>query len=138
MSRSPNLPVERTIGELIGSMRRPKNETDTSWYRVGPSESHGVNFTNSWLNVDTGSSPDASWYLNSDGEVRLRGSISGGDVDTTIFVLPEGLRPEFEEIHIVGDDENGIRLDGLHFRSFEIGAGDADDDGGGDSGGGSG
>ena len=52
---------------------------------------------NGWSNSG-GAAPNASYYKNLFGEVRLRGLISGGTTaDTTvILVLPSGYRPDRE------------------------------------------
>jgi len=98
-TRSPN------ISDMLGDMRRPPVLAETGWHYVGATQPEGVAFENNWNNV-TGEAP-ASWYLSEDGEVRLRGKVTGGEVGTIIFTLPEEVRPEFAETWVVAMDPTG-------------------------------
>jgi hypothetical protein len=121
MSKTPDFSNNKTFGDIISEQRRPHALPETGWNNVGPSEDHGVNFEAGWDNSGVTSVP-ASWYLSAGGEVRLRGKITGGDVGTTIFTLPEEVRPEFTERYIV-PMEDDIHLENIHFRAFGGGTG---------------
>lgn len=121
MSRLPDLPIHRTMGDLISDMRKPEPLPDTSWYYSGPSEPHGINSTNSWTNKIGSSGPVSplSWYSNDDGEVRMRGRITGGTLETLVMKLPEELRPEFTMYFPIESDADGEYVfDGIRFRAF--------------------
>lgn len=106
-NRSPHFQRNRTVPDLIAEGRKAHREVDTTWYKVGPSEPHGVGFTNTWGNVGGAGVPPASWYLSEDGEVRLRGKITGGSPGSVAFVLPEEVRPQYAETFIVAVDGGG-------------------------------
>lgn len=123
MPKSPNYPSNRTIGEVIASMRKPAPGADTAWYRIGPSEPHGINFTNSatsWVNSSL--AVPVSWYLGEDGEVKIRGTVHASH--GVMFRLPPEARPEFSQTFICAtetgdtDDEATIHLN-IKFRAFE-------------------
>lgn len=107
MSRSPDLDKKKTIFDLVAEQRKPPKLVDNAWYRIGVSQSHGIGFTNSWDNLGGSTSAPAGWYLSDDGEVRLRGKITGGSAGTTVFILPEEVRPEFAETWICAVDGGG-------------------------------
>lgn len=126
MTRLPDLPHKRTIADVISSMRSPTPGADTAWYKVGPSEAHGINFENYWVNATLATAAPAGWHLSEDGQVRLRGRVrnSGGygADETTIFTLPPELRPEFDAYFVVDtDDPQEFSLDVIKFRAFELG-----------------
>ena len=123
MSKSRDLGIDKTIFDVVGNTRAPKLEPETGWYNVGEEWAEGepitVEFLDGWENSG-GNGPPASWYLSEDGEVRLRGQVIGGDDDSTIFVLPIEVRPEFEEIFVCPVDEDGnLDLSGIKFRAFQ-------------------
>lgn len=110
MSRLPDLPKNRTIGDLISEIRRPKPMPDNAWYKVGPSEAHGINFTNSAVNVLDPTNPvtPLSWYLEDNGQVRIRGKVT---TDAgVLFRLPQEARPEFSETFPCTIEGGGLAL----------------------------
>ena len=107
MAKSPHFKRTRDIPDLIAEGRQAHPQVDTSWQKVGPSEPHGIGFTNTWGNVGGSGVPPASWYLSEGGEVRLRGKITGGAVMSVAFVLPPEARPQYAETFIVAVDGGG-------------------------------
>jgi len=110
MPKSRDLNIDRTIGDVIQSTRRPTLEPETGWYKIGISEAYAISFDNSWGNVGVlagVTNAPASFYLSEDGEVRCRGKIDGGAVGTTAFVLPEEVCPEYAETFICAVDGGG-------------------------------
>jgi len=129
MPKTPDLNIDRTIGELIASQRKPQLLPETGWAKVSLTIGYeastpkgyfiGIGFTNSWINATQANSVPASWYLSDDGEVRLRGKIRGGNDDTVAFVLPEDVRPEYAETFVAPVDENGnVDLSGIKYRAW--------------------
>lgn len=106
-NKSPHFNRRRTIPDLISEGRQALRNVDTTWQKVGPSEGHGIGFTNTWGNVGGSGNPPASWYLSDNGEVKLRGKITGGNVGSVAFVLPPEVRPQFAETFIVAVDGGG-------------------------------
>lgn len=104
---------------MVQELRRPKPEPETGWKKAGAGteemagvSQHGVDFQNSWQNA-AGWAP-VSWYIDSEGEVKVRGHVTGGAVGTVIFTFPEEARPEYAETYIVPTDSGGratIRVD---------------------------
>lgn len=128
MPKSRDLNINDDPFSLIQDNRRPRLESETGWARVGVTAGYeastnrayypGVGFENSWANADVSQAP-ASWYMSHGGEVRLRGKITGGSVNTVAFTLPEEVRPEYAETFVCPVDENGnIDLSGIKFRAF--------------------
>jgi hypothetical protein len=109
MGKTPDFRINKSIPDLIADTRRPNILPETGWYKVGMSSGYeiGSYFLNSWLNDSSPTSPDASWYLSEDGEVRLRGKITGGALGVVAFLLPEEVRPEFAETWICAVDGGG-------------------------------
>jgi hypothetical protein len=110
MSRTPDFRKNRNLIEVIVEGRRPGRAAETGWWKVGATSGdggYGILFENSWNNVGASSNAPASWYLSEDGEVRLRGKISGGSVGSTAFTLPEEARPEYAETFICSVDGGG-------------------------------
>jgi hypothetical protein len=60
-------------------------------------------FVNGWANYDTNWNP-AGYFKDSMGIVHLRGLVKNGS--STIFTLPVGYRPEYNELHAVSTDPN--------------------------------
>lgn len=123
MPRSPDLPGSRTLPDIISGIKKPKPGVDTAWYKVGPSEAHGINFTNSATNwVNSSLAVPISWYLAEDGEIRIRGAVESAV--GVMFRLPPEARPEFSQTFIcpteAGSDETDavIHLD-IKFRSYQ-------------------
>jgi hypothetical protein len=119
MPKTPDFMQNKDFNDLIKKKRRALPET--GWNNVGPDEDHGVDFENSWANSGPSTIP-ASWYLSENGEVRLRGKITGGETGTTIFTLPEEVRPEFKERFII-PIEDDVHLENIRFRAFSGGTG---------------
>ena len=77
-------------------------EFDTSW--IAPT------FTNSWVNYG-GAYNVAGYRKDSEGWVHLRGLVKSGTDGASIFTLPAGYRPEYQElIQVISADASG-RLD---------------------------
>jgi hypothetical protein len=73
-----------------------------------------VTFENNWSNLGTQSAivvQDVQYYQTADGLVHLQGMCTGGSpINTTIFTLPEGLRPAKAAFFVVvsfGATSNG-------------------------------
>ncbi len=67
MPKSKDLNIDANPFDVLQQIRRPKLEPETGWYKVGPSEAHGVDFQNSWGNVGVLAgitNAPASWYLS--------------------------------------------------------------------------
>lgn len=110
MPKTPDLNVNRSIGDIIAQGRKPRLQPETGWYKVGVSEAYAVSFINSWGNAGVVAgitNAPTGWYLSEDGEVRLRGKITGGVAATTVFNLPEEVRPEYAETFICAVDGGG-------------------------------
>jgi len=60
-------------------------------------------FENSWANVLSGGDPvnPARFYLDTFERVHLTGDVDSGSSGTTIFTLPIGYRPTYEERFVV-------------------------------------
>ncbi|NJM47380.1 MAG: hypothetical protein HC860_15475 [Alkalinema sp. RU_4_3] len=56
---------------------------------------------NNWIRYDTTYNPPG-YFKDSMGIVHLRGLVKAGTMQKAIFMLPEGYRPEFRELFIVG------------------------------------
>lgn len=119
MPKTPDFKNNKNISDLLGAADRPRPLPETGWNYVGPNEPHGINFENNWDNVGSGEIP-ASWYLDENGEVKLRGRVKGGSADTVIFTLPEEVRPEYTETFIIAkENDESIHLENIRFRAFE-------------------
>jgi len=98
MSRKSNdFKRSKTLPELVADTRKPHRMADTAWYKVGAAEDYEIPFEDGWANVGGDEDPDAQWYMDDGGEVRLRGIVVGGSADTTIFTLPEENRPQHRQ-----------------------------------------
>lgn len=97
MAKAPGFKVARTTSEIIAELRKPPILPETGWWNIGDGEPLEIPFEGSWgNNGDTNEAP-ASFYLSEDGEARLRGVVDGGNEGDTIFILPEELRPEWNQ-----------------------------------------
>lgn len=68
-------------------------------------------FVGSWKNFD-GPYTKAGYFKDSQGIVHLRGLVKDGSINSTIFTLPSGYRPQYRELHGVCTNNNTIgRLD---------------------------
>ena len=125
MPRSRDLNIDRNIFDTIAKTRAPELEPETGWWKVGASEEYEIPFENSWSNAGVLAgitNAPASWYLSADGEVRLRGKITGGATDSVAFTLPEEVRPEYAETFICPvDDAGNVDLSGIKYRAHESG-----------------
>ncbi len=121
MAKTPGFKITKSTSDLISDLRKPRVLPETGWWKVGASQPLGVAFEGTWDNVG-GTNAPASWYLSEDGEVRIRGKITGGADNTVVCTLPEEVRPEFTETFVCPVDENGnIDLSGIKFRSYQQG-----------------
>jgi hypothetical protein len=98
MPKTPDFKQNRTIMDLISDTRKPRPMAETGWWKIGPSESYGIVFQNSWANVGGSGVPSASFTTSEDGWVRMRGKIDGGAAATVVFNLPTEARPEYLEV----------------------------------------
>lgn len=120
--RSPGFKITRSISDLISQQRKPLILPETGWWKVGSSEPVGKPFLNSWSNATLPEAPPASWYLDENGEVKIRGKVRGGADNTVIWNLPEEVRPEYEEAYVCPLDEDGnVDLSALRFRAYQEG-----------------
>lgn len=62
---------------------------------------------NGWVNYGGGYNP-AGYFRDKEGIVHLRGLVRSGTMGQAIFVLPEGYRPPFRELHAVQANPNAI------------------------------
>jgi hypothetical protein len=65
---------------------------------------------NGWVRYDT-SWPEAGYYKDSLGVVRLRGLVKSGTIPSTIFTLPAGYRPGFRTMLTTETNGGGARID---------------------------
>ncbi len=122
MAKTPGFKITKSTSDLISDLRKPRVLAETGWWKVGASQPLGVAFEGTWENADGADHPPASWYLSEDGEVRLRGKVTGGDDGSIICTLPEEVRPEFTETFVCPVDDSGnIDLSGIKFRSYQQG-----------------
>jgi hypothetical protein len=129
--RSPEIPRNLDLLQSHSELRSPKKLHDTGWINVLAStgglaagdpgvidnaHATGVQpvFQNSWVNVG-GSAVPCSFYLSPEGEVRLRGAITGGTLPSVAFTLPVGYRPEYSHRFVgalsIGNDIATIQVD---------------------------
>jgi len=119
MGKSRDLNVDKNIFETVRSLRKPKLEPETGWWKVGDTEPREVPFEGSWGNVgdslgDGFTYAPVSWHQSHHGEVRQRGVIDGGEVGDLMFVLPEDDRIEFSQVFacaIIGGGTANVRVD---------------------------
>ncbi len=64
-------------------------------------------FMNGWINFNTTHNP-AGYFKDSLGIVHLRGLVKNGTNNTTIFTLPVGYRPSYQELQAVQTNPNTI------------------------------
>lgn len=121
MAKTPGLRQNKTLPDVIGSIRRSKPQSETGWHAAGSSNPQGVDFQDSWANTVGGTDSPAGWMISEDGEVRLRGRVVGGVEGTTIMTLPEEARPEFVETFIVSNDGGVVSLHPIRFRAYQLG-----------------
>lgn len=77
-----------------------------SWKLVG--NSGNAQFANSWVNF-SGADAAAAYMKDPWGFVHLKGTVKLGVLNTTIFVLPAGYRPqEYENFAVVCNSAFGI------------------------------
>ncbi len=93
MPRSPDFLKHKTIADLISDTRKPKVIADTAWYKVGATEDYEIPFQGTWANSGGTDEEDAQWYLDENGETKMKGVVVGGGEGETIFTLPEENRP---------------------------------------------
>lgn len=120
---------EGTIPAAVGSTYRRSNggtgttlyvkesapTPTTGWIAVGGSEAtHLVGavgepaFANSWANLG-GAYQTAGFYKDVTGRVHLRGVVTGGTVNTAMFVVPAGYRPALNLIMAVRDGAGALQ-----------------------------
>lgn len=95
MRKTPNFKVNKTVSDLISDTRKPRKLADTAWYKVGEEEDYEIPFEDGWGNSGGEDEPDAQWYMDENGETKLKGIVTGGGVGSTIFTLPEENRPRY-------------------------------------------
>lgn len=101
MPRSPQFRKNHTLAESVGSLRRPRVLPETGWHGVteidiGPGYQGDWGPAASASNTPGSGSPMPAWMLDEHGDVRLRGNIDFGEDATTVFTLPEDVRPEYD------------------------------------------
>lgn len=80
------------LGDSVPKPLSGGGVTIEPWHEVGTTGEPG--FENSWVNF--GSTNDtAAFAQQSDGWVRLKGSVKSGSVGVPLFTLPEGYRPPY-------------------------------------------
>lgn len=124
MARLLDFPKNRSVSDIISQIKRPDPYTDTSWYKAGPSEPHGVDFAGGIDNVvgSTGAVSPVGWMLNSDGEVKMRGRFAGASEGDLILTLPPELRPQYDMYFSADTEFEGqFSLDSVRFRSWQKG-----------------
>src|SRR5262245_16948995 len=109
-SQSSHRHRETTESKVFGDHERRlvKNEKriDGRWIYVGnpdtdDDESSGgayditPEFENGWDNSGSDAVP-MRFRRKLNGNLDIEGSVTGGDVGTTVFTLPEGYRPDYE------------------------------------------
>lgn len=109
MPRSPELRRNLDLQGTIREMRQPLKVPDTGWIEVGGTDEIAPPFENGWGNVG-GTLAKLAFYMASDGEIRMRGHFVGGAVNTTIFTLPVGYRPEKRETFLLPNDDIGYAV----------------------------
>ena len=92
--------------ELVGKMS-PLVEPSEDWHEVG-SSGEPV-FENGWINYS--SAYNSAGFYKSMGRVYLKGLIKTGSVGNTAFTLPEGYRPEYENLFSVLSNGAAGRVD---------------------------
>lgn len=78
---------DRDLDFQLNSLIRQMQADD--WQDVAT----GVGFQNSWVNFNPTFFQAASYMIDFMGFVHIRGFIKDGNVDSTIFTLPAGFRP---------------------------------------------
>lgn len=132
MPKSRDLNIDKTLNDVVGEIRRPKLEPETGWARAGITAGYeastpkayypGIQFENNWVNATTADEAPASWWVSESGEGRLRGKVRGGAIGTTVFTLPEEVRPEYVQEFICSiDDDGNIDLSNIRFRTWANG-----------------
>lgn len=114
MGKSPNFRRNKTISDLISDTRKPRHLADTAWYRVGIDQDYEIPFENSWDNAGGANNPPAQWYMDEEGEVRLKGLVDGGAEGTTMFTLPEENRPQHREVFTCAVEGGGSANVGVY------------------------
>ncbi len=81
------------------------------WHEVGDGGEPA--YQNGWVEYNATEYGGASFYKDASGVVYLRGLVKSGTVNTTIFTLPTGYRPEMRLLCSVqsGSNTTGYRLD---------------------------
>lgn len=102
-----------------------------------PNEWRNARLINNWVNYGNGYNP-AQYFKDNDGVIWLRGLVRSGVLQKTLFVLPDGCRPSYRQlhsvcvaesvlgrvdvttdgqvVHVAGGVNNWISLDGIAFR----------------------
>lgn len=114
----------------------PEHFHDDRYAKIQQPDWTAPELWNGWISQAGSTHNDPGFRLNTIGEVHLRGRISGGQLETAAFQLPEGHRPQKIEtrlgvsdflpcaidIHpngivfvITGSPESWISLDGISF-----------------------
>lgn len=121
--RIPDLPINKDLGDTIRELRAGAAGGESGWTNVvateanlpdgdpGSTDPDGITpvFDNNWVSAGGQYAP-VGFYLSDDGEVRFRGHITGGSATTTVFLLPDGYRPQYDETFAVPIDEGGYAV----------------------------
>lgn len=88
----------------------PSGRLNTTW-GSGVDFIAAPGFSGAWVNYGGGFNP-AGYLLDSSGFVHLRGLIRNGALNSGVFTLPAGYRPEFNCMHAcIASPNVGIRVD---------------------------
>ncbi len=104
MPSSPELPRADSLIQTIKEIKKPRTRTDTGWLYVGSGDPLAPDWQNGW---SAGSETLVSFFLDSEGVVRFRGTVAGGDDGTVAFTLPVGYRPEYAQKFVGAGDFPG-------------------------------
>ena len=81
-----------------------------AWHEVGSSGEPA--FQNSWVNYYGGTTYDTAAFYKHNGIVYLKGLVRSGTLNTTIFTLPVGYRPDLRQMFVAIQGTNGsVRLE---------------------------
>ncbi len=85
-------------------------KTKTDYLSAPDSTWIAPTFTNSWVNYDLVYN-QCGYYKDALGFVHLRGLVKNGSDGTSIFTLPSGYRPQYQELMAVSSADHYGRVD---------------------------